>query len=825
MAPALSFSVGDLASQGVALLTTPGDLGLFRRSVTLDLTVTEGEGFAATARFADCFVRLGSGGDSFIGTLLPGLQESESFDLGVTWDSRHGVSFAGGAALQATIPLRAKLPIVKFDALHLVITPNGDTTTVGIELSADVSASLLGVIDVTVHRLGVLANLHIAGPPPADAIAIGPLGATIAFKPPTGAGLTLNLAGVINGGGFLGIDNTKGQYSGVFSVNVIGLGVTAIAIINTRPDFSLLAVLAADFRPVGIDVGYGFTINAVGGLLGLHRSADLQALSEAVRTDAISNLMFPADPVANAPRILSDLERMFPPVQNQFLVGPMLQVGWGKPAGMIALSVGLIIEVPDPKLAIIGVLKVLVPPLEIALLQIQVSFVGSVDFSQKFLRFDASLFDSRLQLYALEGDMAARLRWGDKPTFAVSVGGFNPRYVPAADLDILPMRRVSTNLLPLVDNPRLRMESYYAVTSNTLQHGARVEIYAAAEGFGIQGYLGYDLLAQISPLHFEASFGGAIAVIAAGEQIMSLGLDLVLAGPAPWHVQGGVHFKILLAKFTLGIDETFGSTDAPRVPEFNVAGEFDRQLANAHNWTATLPGQGQLLVTLRPNIPVNEGEILAHPAATLEFSERAIPLKVTLQRFGAAKPVGATRFDINGMTAGGDDLAIAPNAVKSDFAPAQFFDQTDDEKLSTPAFVPLDSGVRADPAALVRLGPAARRSFGYEAGVKDTAATEFLLRSRAFALVDAAHAALTLAGGAVTRSDLYRERQAALPTGNEIRLSTGGFRIVNAATLQPTAGLGALATHIDAAQAREGMIGANPALAGRLLVVAEHELA
>jgi hypothetical protein len=140
---------------------------------------------------------------------------------------------------------------------------------------------------------------------------------------------------------------------------------------------------------------------------------------------------------------------------------------------MIALSVGIIIEVPDPKLAIVGVLKVIVPPLEVAILKIQVNFLGSIDFGQRFVRFDASLFDSQLQLYALEGDMAARLRWGDNTNFAVSAGGFNPRYVPAADLDISPMRRITTNLLPLVDNPRIRLESYYAVTSNTLQHGAR----------------------------------------------------------------------------------------------------------------------------------------------------------------------------------------------------------------------------------------------------------------------------------------------------------------------------------------------------------------
>ena len=55
------------------------------------------------------------------------------------------------------------------------------------------------------------------------------------FKPPSGAGLSLNLASVISGGGFLSIDPDKGQYAGLLSLNLIGLGVTAIGIVNTKP--------------------------------------------------------------------------------------------------------------------------------------------------------------------------------------------------------------------------------------------------------------------------------------------------------------------------------------------------------------------------------------------------------------------------------------------------------------------------------------------------------------------------------------------------------------------------------------------------------------
>ena len=820
----ITFTLADVAPGGAPLFTVPGGVGLYRKKAALDLTLNVGHGFTAQARLEDCFVRLGAN-DSFLEALLPGNPESEGFDIGFKWDSERGVSFGGGAALEVTLPLRARLPVVKLDALHLIAKPVvGADVQVPIELSVDATASLLGVIDASVQRIGVTATFYLAGAVPANAVAIGPFGATLKFKPPTGAGLSMNVAGVLNGGGFLSIDTEKGQYGGVLSLNVLGIGVTAIGIVNTKPKFSLVAIISANFKPVGIDISFGFTINAVGGIVGLHRSVDVAALAQGVRDNSIASIMFPADPVANAPRILSDLERIFPPVQNQFLVGPMIEMGWGKPAGMISISLGVIIELPEPKIVILGILKVLVPPLDIALLRIQVNFIGSIDFAAQFVRFDASLFDSKLSTYTLDGDMAARLRGGAHPNFVVTVGGFSPRFVPAADLEVGAMRRVSVNMLPTTDNPRLRFDSYYAVTSNTLQHGARIELYAAAAGFGIQGFLGYDLLAQMAPLHFEAGFGGAVSVLAFGEEILSLGLDLLLEGPSPWHVRGKVKFKLLFFKHEVGLDETFGNADAPGLPDVDLAAKFREQLNNPRNWSAALPAQGSLLVQLTPRLGVTDpAEILAHPAATLEFNERAMPLKVKLERFGAAKPTGAATFEITGMTANAD---LPIETLKSEFAPAQFFELTNDQKASAPAFQTFDSGVRANGLALVAFSKSAPRDFGYEDGWIDAATEISRARSRLVAYdVSAAYALESLGGSALAQSSVYKERAAALPTGLEIKLNPGAYQVVDAATLQPAALAGVHGSAVAAQQAMQSLVAASPGLAGRLQVVAQHELA
>ena len=102
--------------------------------------------------------------------------------------------------------------------------------------------------------------------------------------------------------------------------------------------------------------------------------------------------------------------------------------------------------------------------------------------------------------------------------------------------------------------------------------------------------------------------------------------------------------------------------------------------------------------------------------------------------------------------------------MKTEFAPAQFFELTNDQKMSAPAFREFDSGLRANAAALVKFSAAVPRDFGYEDGVKDDAAEEFKFLAKRRSTIDATLAIDTLAGGALGRSDLYKERVNALAT-------------------------------------------------------------
>ena len=90
------------------------------------------------------------------------------------------------------------------------------------------------------------------------------------------------------------------------------------------------------------------------------------------------------------------------------------------------------------------------------------------------------------------------MNWEGSPNFALAVGGLHPAFNPPPNFPKL--ERIAINL-SAGDNPRIRCEAYFALTANTVQFGARAELYASASGFSIQGEIGFDVLIQLDPFH------------------------------------------------------------------------------------------------------------------------------------------------------------------------------------------------------------------------------------------------------------------------------------------------------------------------------------
>ena len=54
--------------------------------------------------------------------------------------------------------------------------------------------------------------------------------------------------------------------------------------------------------------------------------ADTEALRSGLRTGALAQLLFPSDPIGQAPTILDTLASVFPPQSGGFVIGPMVSL-------------------------------------------------------------------------------------------------------------------------------------------------------------------------------------------------------------------------------------------------------------------------------------------------------------------------------------------------------------------------------------------------------------------------------------------------------------------------------------------------------------------
>ncbi|GAB1723692.1 MAG: hypothetical protein GDA65_18300 [Nitrospira sp. CR1.1] len=616
------------------------------------------------------------------------------FDLTLRWSSREGLSFSGSGGLHVALPLQQAIGPLKLDAAHIGI----DVGEEGIDTETSVNARLvLGPVTATVERIGVTVALSF------QEGNLGLFGLSPSFKPPTGLGLAITTPGV-TGGGFLGFDPQRAEYSGMVQLELAEtLAIKALGLLTTTlPDgsrgYSLIVILTADgFAP--IPVGLGFTLTGIGGLVALHRTVRTDVLREGLKTGTLNAILFPPDPLRNAPQIFSDLRRVFPPTAGRHVVGPMVQLRWGSPT-LLTLDLALLVELPAPiRVVVLGRLQVLLPNQTHPLVQIRMDALGVLDLSAETVSLDATLYDSRILQFTLTGDMALRAGWGRQPQFVLAIGGFHPRFAPPPGLPAL--QRLALQLAD-GDSLQLRCQAYLAVTSNTVQFGARVDLHAAGGGFSFDGMLGFDAILQLAPVAFEVAVGAALALRYHGRLLMGISFKGRLAGPTPWHVEGKASIKLLFFSVSVHFARTFGSKTAPPLPAaVDVIGLIAAALADRRNWSGAVPRSSAPVVTIRETPPPANG-LRVHPWAELTVRERIAPLNRPITKLGTAPLIGGPTTVTVSLTdrAGAQPWRTTP--VTEPFALAQYEDLREDEQLAQPSFVPLDGGltVAADDLAV-----------------------------------------------------------------------------------------------------------------------------
>ncbi|MGH8188704.1 MAG: DUF6603 domain-containing protein, partial [Steroidobacteraceae bacterium] len=350
----------------------------------------------------------------------------------------------------------------------------------------------LGPITARVDRLGLRFGVRFPKPP--EEPNLGWFDLDVGGLLPNGVAIAIDAKGIVSGGGFLFYDKQQQLYAGVLQlsirerINVKAFGLIATKMPDGRPGYSMIVFITAEgFTP--IPIGMAATIRGIGGMIAINRTFDKDAMREGLKNKTLPTLLFPKDPIRNAPEIIRNLVTIFPAEDDACLIGLLLKIGWFSPT-LVHLDIAIILETGNRMRVIaLGMISALLPTRENDLVRLNMDAMGIINLGRMDVEIDAVLVDSRLaHKFVLTGNMALRASMAQR-SFLMSVGGFNPRFTPPL---AMPKLQRITIALASGNNPRLTCEAYFAITSNTVQFGARAELYAAAFGFSIEGEVGFD---------------------------------------------------------------------------------------------------------------------------------------------------------------------------------------------------------------------------------------------------------------------------------------------------------------------------------------------
>jgi len=624
-------------------------------------------------------IRTGLRSDGLLEQIIPASAPSAKAErTTIQLDSAHGLSLGTGFSPRLMLPFEFSLPGIEVHdvALAVASTNAGDTQ---LDLTTTIAGKLGGVMSLVVDGGGV--RIGLVSSPGAGGFPI-----TIAPRFPDSAGLTVD-AGVISGGGF--VYHKNNEYGGVLDLRFGAVAITAIGFIGTDP-FSLVLVIGVEFTPA-IELSFGFTLDGVGGLLALERRIDSEALQHAIVAHLADTILFPKDPVANAPKILDALHELFPFQSGGFVVGPIAEFGWGSQARMVTAKLGVALSLPDPKLILLGSLRVAVPsvvlPRELCVVDLNAELNG--ELTTEYFKLVVGLTDSKVGQMTISGDIGLLVRWGGTPEIAISVGGFHPHYSPPALLGGL--RRVAIDMSPALF-VTLHAEGYLAITSNTVQFGAQVRLIADIGIASGEAWIGLDALFRWAPtFHFEIDISAGLALKVLGHTFAGVGFAGHLQGITPWSIEGNATLDVWYlptVHFDVG-PYTWGSKNleipASVSPRELVAAALDSDAA----WHPQLPSGFDSVVRL---VADDITPLLVHPLGALEVKQIKVPLETDIERVGP-NPVTARRVFFANPNVGEVPAAAASHATEL-FAPADFLTLTDDQRLSRQSFEQFPGGAR-----------------------------------------------------------------------------------------------------------------------------------
>jgi hypothetical protein len=648
------------------------------------------------AAFRDAELVLNAGGGAAGGFLSEIIGDGARirFSGGLIADT-DGFRLDGGTNAHATLPIGRSLGALTVHNLDVGLGPSNTGGDLGLEISGGFAATL-GPFKAVVDRLGFELDVDRR-----DNGNFGPFHVGVGFKRPSGVGLSID-SGIVTGGGYLFADPVNHEFAGALELKFGNVIVKAIGMVTDADEgWSLLLFLYAQFP--SIQLGLGFTLDGIGGLVGVQRGIDVTKLALALKTKAFDDILFPANPVADAPRIINELRSFFPFSARSLTIGPMLDIGWGSPR-ILFIRVAVLFQVNDvfhrplgafslARIVLVGQLRLQLGSTKsdstTSVVRLIIDVLGFWDLEKKKYGFLASLRDSKIATIDITGGLVVFGAYGDNSRFILAAGGFNPRFT-----DIPPEAKAAVDRLGAafkVGSFSLKLTGYFALTPGTIQAGFDIAASASIGPVGLKGELGFDVIVYRDPrTHFIADFRFSAAITYSGHTLAGVTVTGFIEGPGAWHIKGKLKFTILFWDISKSFDERWGTLPPVAVTQTDVRALLAAEITRPQNWSTALPPASDALVTLAPR--VGDTTPLAHPFSQLSFSQTVVPLGLTLQKFGDTVIRGTNRFDVTNVTVGGVTVA-APTMVQEHFARAQFLNMSDEDRLTKPSFEKMSAGV------------------------------------------------------------------------------------------------------------------------------------
>jgi hypothetical protein len=409
------------------------------------------------------------------------------------------------------------------------------------------------------------------------------------------------------------------------------------------------------------------------------------------------------------------------------------------------------------------------------------------------------------------------MAFGADANFVLSVGGFHPQFNPPP-LPFPNPRRISFSILS-TPVQRIRVEGYFAVTSNTVQFGAKAELVLGFDDFGLQGHIGFDVLIQFSPFYFIAQISASVSLKAFGVGLFSVRLRFELSGPSGWRARGSGSISLLFFEISADFDISWGESKDTSLPPIAVIPIVTGELNKPENWQAELPATNNLLVSLRQLDPAVDVLVL-HPVGQLRVSQKTLPLDLNLDKLGNQKPSDAKRFSLE-VPIGG--LGKAADATEQ-FAIAQYQNMDDATKLSRPAYQALNGGVQLSVSGQqLKSSHAVRRIVRYEQIIIDNNFKRFRKRFSIFASALFAH---FIGGAAVSKSVLsvnYKSQYQ--PFKEKVVVMQEGYTVAYQADNKAYTSTATFSSEAAARDFMQQAITADPNRAATLHVIPQFEVA